>query len=68
MKCGSLYCKETLKYELLSKAELVENREKKVYYAGVKCPKCEFTHRISPLYLKKADAVEQVEAHNLRVI
>lgn len=67
MKCGSLYCKEPLKYELLSKDVWSENKKKTHYYAGVHCPKCDFTHRISPLYLQTARAVEQVKAHNLRV-
>ena len=66
MKCGLLNCNQELKYELLQKTVVLEKAKKTYYYAGVKCSQCEFTHRISPMYLKKKKAIEQVEAHSYR--
>lgn len=67
MKCGSLMCTQEFDYALMEKAEIIESAEKTFYYAGVLCPVCNFTHRISPYYLKKKKAEEQVVAHNYRV-
>lgn len=67
LKCGALVCEEILNYELMSKSMLVDGAIKDFWYAGVLCPKCGFTHRISQTYSKKAKAIEQVKIHNQRV-
>lgn len=67
MQCGSVGCKQEFDYELMKKVIIIGKEEKTFYYAGVNCPVCAFTHCISPLYLKKFKAEEQVIAHNYRV-
>lgn len=67
MQCGGLACKKVFDYTLMNKSMLVDGKAKNFWYAGVLCPQCNFTHRISPIYFKKSKAVEQVKVHNHRV-